>query len=178
MDIYYHAQINDKGIVKALTQNTSRLSLEHEHCIEIDSFDRNLMGKKYVNGEFIDSNNYLYIHIGMADGDGLDPIGIINNGTDKITITATFRSGTEPNSSVITAVTGMSWRVSIRNNVDIYDIIMIPFINGVATVNYTTTGLPGICSISESDLEQITVGDTIYVLKIIGDTTFKVYRTL
>ena len=125
------------------------------------------------------AKNYLYIHLTMSDGDGREPLGIINNGIDALSIIATFRESEDPSSSVITSITGLSWRISIRDSSNfIYDIIDVPFTNGVASVSYTTTDKSAICSVLESDFEKITVGETIYTLKLVGDSTFKVYRQL
>jgi hypothetical protein len=144
----------------------------------------------YVRGQYPDgryekiqtpmvSVSELFIHLGMTDGDGREPLGIKNNGTDILGIVATFRQSADPVSPVIEAITGLSWRVTIRNEAGrIYDIVDVAFVNGVASFNYTTTGNPDICSIRESDFDQIELGGTTYVLKLVGDSTFKVYRQL
>lgn len=123
--------------------------------------------------------NYLYIHIAMTDGDGREPLGIKNDGIDSLGIVATFRASDDPVSPVITQVTGMTWRVNIRGSLNqIYDIIDVAFVDGIASVAYVTTDKADVCQVLESDFEQITVGETTYTLKLVGNTTFKVYRNL
>jgi len=140
----------------------------------------------YDTGEFIPPEtpetpvvNYLYIHLEMTDGDGREPIGIKNDGVDGLSVVATFRQSEDPESSVLTSVTGMSWRVTIRDiSNQVYDIVDVTFTNGVSSFVYTTSDKPAICYIREYDLEKVTFGDTEYTLKLVGDTTFKVYRQL
>jgi len=123
--------------------------------------------------------NYLYIYLAMTDGDGRKPLGIKNDGIDSLGIVATFRQTEDPESVVIEVITDMSWRVTIRESSgSIYDIIDVIFTNGIASLNYVTTNKTSICDIKESDFEKITFGGTEYTLKLIGDTTFKVYRQL
>ena len=123
-------------------------------------------------------SNNIYLHTNLSGGDGIDPIGITNDGIESISILATFRTGEDSESDVITSINS-SWRVTIRNkNNDIYDIVNVTFTNGVVSFNYTTTSSPDICSIVESDFEDVTIGETTYEIKLIGNTTFKVYRSL
>jgi len=120
----------------------------------------------------------LYLHVVMSDGDGREPIGLQNNGINSISIVVTFRTTEESDSSVIAAINNV-WRVAIRNSMNgVYDIILITFVSGVATVTYKTTLLPDICSIQEYDMDPIIIGDVTYKINIIGNTVFKVFRSL
>jgi len=121
----------------------------------------------------------LYIHLEMTDGDGREPLGILNDGIDSLGIVATFRASSDPASPVIAAVTGFSRRVTIRNEArQIYDIVDVTFTDGVATFDYTSDSRPDVCQILESDFDAIVMGETIYNLKLVGSSVFKVYRSL
>ena len=131
-----------------------------------------------TSGQTWTSLGYLYLHVGMVDGDGKDPIGIVNNGTDSMAVTITFRATASPTSTVITAVND-SWRVLIRDSDGaIYDVILITFVNGVATFTYKTTNRPAVCTMQESDMEIITLGSDNYKLKLVAEPKFTIYRTL
>ena len=120
----------------------------------------------------------LYLHVVMTDGDGREPVGLLNDGIDSISIVATFRVGEASDSTVITSISN-TWRVTIREDGgSIYDIILITFVNGIATVTYKTTASPDICDIREEDMDLITMGDTTYRINIVGNTQFKVFRSL
>lgn len=49
--VHYYAQINIDGRVYAVTQTAGEISADN--MIAIDSFDESLLGKLYLNGEFI-----------------------------------------------------------------------------------------------------------------------------
>ena len=122
----------------------------------------------------------LHLHITLTDGDGIDPIGMLNDGVDAISISAAFRQATDPASAVLTMITGM-WRVVIRDSDNlVYDIIGVNFINGVASFPYTTTNRPAICKLHESDLNAlpIIIGETEYKIVLVNPVEFKIYRTL
>ena len=141
--------------------------------------------KRYISGEFDIVNGqewseltYLYLHVDMVDGDGKTPIGLINNGTDYITITATFRATEDPASTVIEAIND-EWRVLIRDNDGlIYDVVLVVFVDGIATMQYKTTNKPALCTMQESDLELITLGTDIYKIILINTPRFTVYRSM
>jgi hypothetical protein len=121
---------------------------------------------------------YLYLHIDMVDGDGKDPIGIINNGTDSMTVSAAFRYTDSVESPLVTAI-NEEWRVLIRDNDNsIYDVVLISFTAGLAVFQYTTTNRPAVCTMKESDLELIVLGPNTYKLKLVGTPKFTVFRTL
>ena len=122
----------------------------------------------------------LHLHITLTDGDGIDPIGMLNDGVDAISISAAFRQTADPASAVLTMITGM-WRVVIRDSDNlVYDIIGVEFINGVASFPYTSTNRPAICKLHESDLNAlpIIIGETEYKIVLVNPVEFKVYRTL
>ena len=49
----FYAQINQNGIVTAVTETTSEIV--DEHMVPIDSFDMSVMGMRYVDGQFVDA---------------------------------------------------------------------------------------------------------------------------
>jgi hypothetical protein len=48
----YYAQVNNNGIVGAITETSTVINLDY--MIEITFLDETLLGKQYQNGEFID----------------------------------------------------------------------------------------------------------------------------
>jgi hypothetical protein len=131
-----------------------------------------------TSGQTWTALTYLYLHIGMVDGDEKEPIGIKNDGTDYMTVTATFRVGASPTSDVVAAIND-EWRVLIRDNDgSIYDVILVAFVNGISTFVYKTTNRPAVCTMKESDLEMITLGPNIYKMKFVSEPQFTIYRTL
>jgi len=176
----FYAQIdNNNNMVIGVSQLAEEIS--DQRLIRIDSYDESLIGKRWNGSAFIDPEltpNYLYIHLAMT-GDGRTPVGIKNNGVDSLAVTATFRQTSNPASPAISSIHDVSWRVTIRDtNNNIYDIVDVNFIQGVAAFNYTTNNNANICQILESDFEVIEFGGQTYTLKLIGDSTFKVYRDL
>lgn len=47
----YYAQVNDNGIVYAITQTSG--VIVSSNMIPINEFDMSLLGKKYENGQFV-----------------------------------------------------------------------------------------------------------------------------
>ena len=122
--------------------------------------------------------NYLFLHITLTGGDGIDPIGMINDGVDAISISAAFRGTEDPTSNILTMISGM-WRVVIRDSDRlVYDIIGVDFTEGVSTFQYKTTGKPAICKLKEADLNAIpiVIGETVYKIVLANPVEFKVYR--
>lgn len=175
----FYAQINEENVVTGVSQLKGEVS--QDNMIPILSYDTDLLGKIWNGVSFSDAPepDCLFIHLAMSGGDGRDPIGIRNNGIDALNVVATFRESENPSSPVITAIDGVSWRITVRNaKGDIYDIVDVAFAAGVASFAYTTDNKPDVCQILESDFEQIEIGGTTYTLKLIGDNIFKVYRQL
>ena len=141
--------------------------------------------KHYLSGTFTmaggqawEEITYLYMHVTMVDGDGKEPIGLKNDGIDYMTATCTFRATENPLSPVITSI-NEEWRVLIRDNDSlIYDVVLVVFTNGVATLVYKTINKPGICTMQESDLELIELGGNTYKVKLANTVKFFIYRTL
>jgi len=175
----FYAQIDENNIVIGVSQLSGEILLPN--LIPIPSYDESLLGKIWNGATFENAPepNYLYIHLAMTGGDGRDPIGIHNDGIDAMNVVATFRETEDPASPVIEAVDGVSWRITVRNHVgSVYDIVDVAFMAGIASFAYTTENNPDVCCILESDFEQIELGGITYTLKLIGDSSFKVYRQL
>jgi len=122
----------------------------------------------------------IYLHLSVTGGDGKEPIGVLNDGTDSINVTCTFRKTSDPVSDILTAITGLSRRVTVRKDTgECYDIFSITFVDGISSFAYKTTLDPAICEIKESDFLPVDSGYEVpYIINLIGDNTFKVYRSL
>lgn len=120
--------------------------------------------------------NKIYLHLSMTDGDGMEPIGIVNNGTDTINVTAALRVSDDIGSPIIPY--SKAWRIIIRESGNkIYDQIKVAMVNGVISFNYHTVGAPAICRIDPSDMtETFDIQGDQYLLEVLGNTEFKVYR--
>jgi hypothetical protein len=180
------AIIKDNEIIQTIVADDSfTYPMDHDLMINITEVDpKPGIGWTYIEEVFAppevveDTSTILYVHLGLV-GDGRIPVGIKNDGVDTLSVTATFRQTEDPLSTVITAVTAMSWRITIRDVTNnIYDIIDVTFTDGIASFDYTTDNKANICQILESDFEEITVGETTYAIRLFGDNTFKVYRAL
>jgi hypothetical protein len=177
--MFYCANINTENVVVGISELKGEVT--QDDIIPISSYDESLLGKIWNGVSFEDAPepDRLFIHLAMTGGDGRDPIGIQNNGIDALNVVATFRQSESPSSAVITAIDGASWRITVRNaKGDVYDIVDVAFTAGVASFAYTTNNKPDVCRILEADFEQIEISGTTYQLKLIGDSTFKVYRQL
>jgi hypothetical protein len=163
----------------AIGQSMSPADVIRE-SLEVDGIITRSMSGEFdiVTGQTWTPLTYIYLHIDMVDGDGKEPIGIKNDGIDYMTVTATFRATDNPASPVISAI-NEEWRVLIRdNNNAIYDVVLIVFTEGIAEFAYKTTNRPAVCTMLESDLELVTLGEDIYKLKLASDARFTIYRTL
>jgi len=171
-----YAQLDANNIVTGIHEG----DVSNVDGIEIDSFDISKVGQHWNGTSFIDADeNNIYAHVSLTDGDGMDPIGILNDGVDALHAVVTFRGGPSPDSDVITAITGLNRRITIRNTDGaVHDIVMVGFTNGVSEFHYSTEGAPGILQILESDFETLQVGETEYTIKLVGNSAFKVYRQL
>ncbi len=119
--------------------------------------------------------NKLYFNITMTDGDGLSPLGMLNDGVSKIDCSITIE---DSNGDTITTLND-SFRIVIRSaSGAVYDQFPITFVDGVASFSYTTTSSPDICTLSEEDLITLPIDSVDYAFGIKGDTTFKIYRSL
>jgi len=148
--------------------------------IEIDGELKRVKELSPGTYQFIDGDEGLkeiFLHIDLSDGDGLSPIGIVNDGANSIHVVATLRQTSDPNSDVI-PLSG-KWRIPIRDDQGhIYDIILVNVIDGVADFYYSTTHRPAVCHIDEKDFEPLSYNNELYLIKIVGNTTFKVYRAI
>jgi len=132
-----------------------------------------------VSGQTWYPLTYLYAHIAITDADNTIPPGVENDGQDSMRVTITIRAGSSSEAAVVRAVNGLSWRVHLRTSDNVVgDIVKVTFVRGVSSFLYTTTGQPGIYNVSESDLEVFAMGNMYYKVLLLGDTQFKVYRTL
>lgn len=137
----------------------------------VDVYDS---GVRHIIGQVTESPLYLVVQI--DGGDGMDPPGLLNDGVDSITMTASFQDA----QGHVIPVSKM-WRVNVRGaDNSIYTIIKMHFVNGVATKNFKTTNKADICSIDKQDLYervQLSPGSSnVYYLVPKGDLEFKVYE--
>jgi hypothetical protein len=152
----------------------------------IDSKDFSTTEKKLLKdlltinlGDVGVTPNNIYLHVDITGGDGRVPIGIKNNGTDSFSATITFKDGKTAEDNTITAINGIPYRVSIRNESEIViDIVDVMFTSGVATMNYTTTMGPGVCHIDEQDFDILEMAGVSYKLRLVDPILWKVYRAL
>lgn len=121
--------------------------------------------------------NNVWLHVAVSGGDGNDPPGILNNGSDALTITATLRATADPASPKI-EVDG-AWRITIRDDAGAsYDMVKVQMTAGVVNASYTTTFRPAECELRESDFDPVTAGDKTYVVRLAAPARWKVYRNL
>jgi hypothetical protein len=175
-----YVELENNTVVNIIEANSAFVSQYPNKYIQYPTSGCKV-GQTYLNGNFIDSPDYsLYLHINLTDGDGEEPIGILNDGIDSLHVNAIFRQTSESSSQILTMINNY-WRVVIRDSDGlIYDIVKVTFVNGVADLYYKTTNKPAICNLLEKDLNEMPViFNTIqYTIKIVGDTKFKVYRSL
>jgi hypothetical protein len=118
----------------------------------------------------------VYLHISMAGGDGMIPVGIVNNSTDTIQFTATLRASKDPASEVVPY--SKEWRIVVRDTEGkAYDVLKVAMAEGVINLAYNTMNPPAVCNIDPSDMTDLVELEGIqYALEILGDAEFKVYR--
>lgn len=124
----------------------------------------------------------IYFHIALSGGDGRnDPIGVENNGVEKLHVNCTVRAGEATDSAIIDAIPDKSWRILLRHNDGSeYETINVSMVSGVIAFDYYTTNIKtGLVYVDESALDEIfEIGGYKYRIKLVGDTEFKVYRNL
>ncbi len=121
----------------------------------------------------------VWLHVAITGGDGDDPPGILNDGTDALSITATLRATVDPASPVI-PVSG-TWRVTVRDDTGaIYDVVKVQMNAGVVSASYTTTSRPAVCELREQDFTPVPdpAGGEPYTVRLAGQAAWKVYREL
>ncbi|GEM_PF-4165578 len=185
-----YALINNDIVENVIIADAAFAALvaqENQHVVDVTELPVGT-GYMYRDGVFYKPEeeapatpeSYLFLHINLSDGDGIDPIGMLNDGTDTISISAAFRETEDPASNILAMINGM-WRVVIRDSDRlVYDIIGVNFVNGMASFSYKTTNRPAICKLHESDLNAlpIIIGETEYKIVLVNPVEFKVYRTL
>lgn len=126
---------------------------------------------------------YAYIHVGLSGGDGRnDPIGVANDGIEKLHVVCTARQSADPASPVIGALPDKTWRILLRIAADAteYENITAAMLNGVMTFDYQTTNpLAVLIKIDPNDMNEIfEIAGYKYGIKLMGDLEFKVYRKI
>jgi hypothetical protein len=118
----------------------------------------------------------VYLHISMAGGDEMIPVGIVNSGTDVIQFTATLRSSKDPDSNEVPY--SKEWRIIICDTEGkVYDVLKVAMEDGVINFKYNTVNPPAICHIDPSDMTDLFEFEGVkYALELVGDVEFKVYR--
>jgi hypothetical protein len=124
----------------------------------------------------------VYLHVALSGGDGRkDPIGVENNGIEKLHANCTVRAGEATDSAIIDAIPDKSWRILLRHNDGSeYETINVSMVSGVIAFDYYTKNIKtGLVYVDESALDEIfEIGGYKYRIKLVGDTEFKVYRNL
>lgn len=133
----------------------------------------------------------IWYHMSVTGGDGKFPVGIKNDGVDSLVVTITARETQELESPI--RPINDSFRVDIKTEEGyVYDVVLITFVNGVGTINYTDDNKKGnnlVVTIPENlkvsvdnDGHVTVVGfdsrteETVYSVHLTGDTRFVVYR--
>lgn len=133
----------------------------------------------------------IWYHIDATGGDGKNPAGIRNDGTDALNITITARETEDPESPV----RGINddFRMEIRTSDGyVYDVLLVSFVNGVGSLTYTDDAPKGntlTVSIPEGLVVQINDDGTVnvppfaekkqvYSVYLAGETQFIVYRVI
>jgi hypothetical protein len=125
--------------------------------------------------------NYLYIIGTVSGGDGMSPVGILNDGSTSATIALIVSSS--PSAPTAVALSG-TWRIPIRDSSgNIRDIILMTITNGVASLTYSmgstaAPAMPGNLSILESDFGPVVVSGVTYTLKLVNPLNLIVYRSI
>ena len=110
--------------------------------------------------------SYVFIHVTLSSNE------IHANGSDAITINFTLREGGHPE-SVIKSSINRSWIALLRDdNRNIYDVVKVTFVNGVANISYRTSK-PGVVSLINTDVHD-KVGSAIVTLA--NEVTFTAYN--
>lgn len=119
------------------------------------------------------SLGFVYLHVALTGGDGMDPPGIDVDLTDTLTANATFRETADITSAAIPV--NDSFRIGIF---DVFDglarVIKVQFISGVmAPILIGSKGVTGYFTLLESDLTTKIMGKTI---KLVGQYKFKIFE--
>ena len=122
----------------------------------------------------------IYLHVELSGGDGRnDPIGLANDGVEKLNIRCTARMGESAVSELVTGLPDTTWRIILRHaDGSEYETVALPMVGGVIDVDYYTTNpKTGVVTIAQEDLtERFELGGYIYGLALVGKPEFKVYR--
>ena len=131
--------------------------------------------------------NLVYLHIEMSGGDSKTPIGIVNDptvsGLGTMTVTYSLKDGPESTDSILSIGEDMSWRIPIKT-IDgaEYETIKIDLIDGQEnSFNYSVESAgakTATCQILECYFEPIEISSESYKVIIVGDTTFRIYRSI
>lgn len=124
----------------------------------------------------------IFFHIDLSGGDGRnDPIGVANDGVDKLHVRCVAKATQEPTSAAITAIPDKSWRILLRHiDKTEYETITVAMSAGVIEFDYYTSNpKTGLVYVDESALDEIfEIGGYNYKIKLVGDIQFKVSRNL
>jgi hypothetical protein len=135
----------------------------------------------------------IWYHMSVTGGDGKVPVGIRNDGIDSLLVTITARETEDP-TSPIRPITD-NFRVDIKTqDGSVYDVVLVAFVNGVGTINYTDDNKKGnnlmvtipdnlkVMVNEDGSVSVVTRGviptGNIYSVYLIGSTHFVVYRVI
>jgi hypothetical protein len=123
--------------------------------------------------------NQVWLHIALTGGDGDDPIGAANSGTEERELTAaiTVRAAQDAASQIL-PLTGR-WRIRFRRDTgEIYAIRRVQITNGQASIPFSVDdGAPEAeLHIQESDFEPVTVGETTYTVRLASPVNIVVFK--
>lgn len=158
-------------------------SLEGEviapNMIELETYDTDLLGKIYKDGVFVDppAPNEMFFVLTATGGDGQDPIGVDENGTNPIQIRGILKDAVD---NPVASLDGSRWRISIRaSDGQVWDIIMVKFVGAEVAFQYKPSPkMPcGDYEVSGLDFAPVEVLGASFFVRLVPDPfRFKVYR--
>lgn len=119
--------------------------------------------------------DYILAEIELSGGDGLVPVGILNDGLASFNATITLKS----KAGAALPVTG-PFRVPVRRmDGSIKEVVLVQFVAGVATCAYSSSGETGYYQIEERDFDPVAVAPGVsWPVRLSGDSRFKIYREI
>ena len=130
-----------------------------------------------VGGQAWNEVTYIYLHSSFTGGDGMDPVGIKNDGSDSFAAAFALRETSDPESDILNV--SKTLRIAIRDtDHNVVDMVKLPFSSGEASGNYKTTTTPGHYGFHQDDFGVMNVGGNDYRIIVVGDCNFVVFRAL
>ena len=117
-----------------------------------------------------DTPNYLILTLSV-NGPGFR--NLTNDGSDTIALSGLLKRESD---DTIIQLSG-TWYIPLRSSFGgVYDIATCSFIDGMASVVYSTTLAPEIVSFEQYDMIPVTIDGVVYEIKLEGRNKFMVHR--